>query len=102
MTTWWTLMKDTTPIATYEFAGTSLNMLDEAHAYDVMDFLERHGAPALFAPINESVVLVGGSWSGKPVWQLVREGSKWLTAGQVEWNFRLLKGLEHGNEAKAC
>lgn len=69
MTTWWTLMKDTTPIATYEFAGTSLNMLDEAHAYDVMDFLERHGAPALFAPINESVVLVGGSWSGKPVWQ---------------------------------
>lgn len=100
----WTLMRDAEPVSSYQFDGSSLDMMDDANGYEVMDFLVHQGAPALFAPITDGVVLVGGNWSGEGVFQLVREGSRWLAPKQIEWNFRLpmMKETEHAsNEAKA-
>ncbi len=88
MTTW-TLMKDAKPVASYEFDGKAPSMMNEEHAYPIMDFLVHQGAPAIFVPITDGVAMVGGNWSGEGIWQLVREGSQWLSPGQVRWNFRL-------------
>ncbi|TAL81011.1 MAG: hypothetical protein EPN75_05570 [Beijerinckiaceae bacterium] len=77
------------PVADFEYDGTSVELINDlSAAYDAMDLLERCGAPIMLVPITSDVLLCGGNWHGRGIWQLVREGHEWMPGGEVEFFLR--------------
>lgn len=101
----WTLMCDGMPIeppAVLDFAGSAIDMMGEEQVDAVFAFLdravplshlERNGSLTIW-PVNPRHLIIGSDWSGPDALQLVEEGARPLTPGQVDWSLRLFSSLE--------
>lgn len=84
MTTW-TLMRDAVPVDLWTFDGTARDMLKDDNVHEVSQFVEGHRMADSLWPATDHVLMIGASYSGEDVYQLVEEGARWLEPEQVEW-----------------